>query len=254
MLKIDFNCDLGEMDDGGALDAAVLPEITSANIACGFHAGGPCHMARTVALAGRFGCAVGAHPGFWDRENFGRTEIAAEPGEVRALMLYQLGALEAFCRAAGLRMRHVKPHGALYNMAARDRALAQAVCEAVAAFDPSLIFVGLSGSLLADAARDCGLVFASEVFADRAYLPDGSLVPRSRPGAVLDDIKEIARRVVGMAREGVVTAVDGTPVPIRADTVCLHGDNPGAAEFASRIRLALEEAGVALAPLWEVAR
>ncbi len=252
MIKIDFNCDLGELSDGGALDAAVLPEITSASVACGFHAGGPAEMERTLALAKLCGCAVGAHPGFPDRANFGRTEMDVSPAEVRGYVLYQLGALAAVCRAAGVRMEYVKPHGALYNMAARDCALAGAVCEAVAAFDPSLILLGLSGSLMREAAQSAGLTFASEVFADRAYLPDGSLAPRGKPGAVIEDMDVISRRVVRMAREGVVEAIDGTLVPIRADSVCLHGDNPGAAEFAGRIRAALEREGVTLAPLREV--
>lgn len=252
MMKIDFNCDLGELADGGELDAAVLPEITSANVACGFHAGGPAEMERTVAMAKLCGCAVGAHPGFPDRENFGRTEINASPAEVKGYVVYQLGALAAFCRAADMRMSHVKPHGALYNMAARDCRLAEAICEGIVSVDPSLILLGLSGSLMEEAARDAGLRFASEVFADRGYLPDGSLVPRARPGAVIADMDAIARRVVRMAKEGVVEAVDGTLVPIRADSVCLHGDNPGAAEFAAKIRVALEEAGVTLAPLAEV--
>ncbi len=252
MVKIDFNCDLGEISDNGALDAAVLPEITSASVACGFHAGGPAEMGRTVALAKLCGCAVGAHPGFPDKANFGRTEMDVSPHEVRGYVLYQLGALAAFCRAAEVRMDYVKPHGALYNMAARDMALAEAICEAVAMFDPSLILLGLSGSLMREAAQNAGLIFASEVFADRAYLPDGSLAPRGKPGAVIEDMDVIARRVVRMAREGVVEAIDGTLVPIKADSVCLHGDNPGAAAFAGKIRAALEREGVMLAPLREV--
>ncbi len=252
MIKIDFNCDLGEISDGGALDAAVLPEITSANVACGFHAGGPAEMERTVSMAKLCGCAVGAHPGFPDRENFGRTEMDVTPAQVKGYIIYQLGALGAFCRAAQLRMSHVKAHGALYNMAARDYALAEAICEGVASVDPSLILLGLSGSLMQDAAANTGLAFASEVFADRAYMPDGSLVSRKAPGAVITDMETIARRVVRMAKEGVVEAIDGTVVPIRADSVCLHGDNPGAASFAAKIRAALEGEGVKLAPLWEI--
>ena len=252
MVKIDFNCDLGELTDSGALDAAVLPEITSANIACGFHAGGPAEMERTVAMAKLCGCAVGAHPGFPDRENFGRTERMDTPAQVKGYVMYQIGALMAFCRAANTRMSHVKPHGALYNMAAKDYALAEAICEGIASVDPTLILLGLSGSLMRTAAHQAGLVFASEVFADRAYLPDGSLVPRKQPGSVIADADAIAGRVVRMAKEGTVEAIDGTIVPIRADSVCLHGDNPGAAEFAAKIRAALEREGVALAPLAEI--
>ncbi len=252
MIKIDFNCDLGELGDGGALDEAVLAQITSANIACGFHAGGPVEMERTVAMARLFGCAVGAHPGFPDRENFGRTKMDASPGEVRAFVVYQIGALSAFCRAQGVRMSHVKAHGALYNMAAADYALAQAVCEGVAMVDPSLIVLGLSGSLMLDAAANAGLRAASEVFADRAYMADGSLMPRGMEGAVITDMAKIERRVVRMATEGTVEAADGTVIPIKADSVCLHGDNPGAAEFASKIRAALEREGIMLAPLDEI--
>lgn len=252
MIKIDFNCDLGELEDGGALDAAVIPEITSANVACGFHAGGPKQMERTVALAKLCGCAVGAHPGFPDRANFGRTKMDATPAEVRAFVIYQLGALSAFCRAENIRMSHVKAHGALYNMASADRALADAICEGVAAADPSLIVLGLSGSLMLEAAADAGLRAASEVFADRAYTANGQLMPRSMEGAVITDMEEIERRVVRMALEGTVEAADGAVIPVRADSVCLHGDNPGAAGFAGRIRAALEREGVALAPLEEI--
>lgn len=252
MLKIDFNCDLGELTDDGKLDAAVLPQITSANIACGFHAGGPAQMEYTVAMAKRCGCAVGAHPGFPDREHFGRTEMAGTPAQAKGYVVYQIGALMAFCRAADVRMSHVKPHGALYNMAARDEHLAQAVCEGIACVDPTLILLGLSGSLMRKAAQRTGLVFASEVFADRAYLPDGSLVSRAQAGAVITDMDVIARRVVRMVKEGTVEAIDGTVVPIQADSVCLHGDNPGAAEFAAKIRTALEAQGIALAPLGEI--
>lgn len=252
MMKIDFNCDLGELADGGELDAAVLPEITSANVACGFHAGGPAEMERIVAMAKLCGCAVGAHPGFPDREHFGRTEMTVTPAQAKGYVMYQIGALTAFCRAADVRMSHVKPHGALYNMAARDYALAEAICEGIASVDPTLILLGLSGSLMREAAQRAGIAFASEVFADRAYMPDGSLVPRNRPGAVITDMDAIARRVVRMVREGTAEAIDGTIVPIRADSVCLHGDNPGAAEFAAKIRAALEREGIVLAPLSEI--
>lgn len=254
MIKIDFNCDLGELADGGALDAAVLPELTSVNIACGFHAGGPTEMARTVALAKRFNCCIGAHPSFPDRENFGRAKMNASPGEVKACILYQLGALLSFCHAENIRMRHVKPHGALYNMAVEDDALALAICEGIRSVDPSLILLGLSGSRMRAAAEKTGLAFASEVFADRAYMPDGTLAQRALPNAVLTDMGEIARRVTRMALEGVVEAIDGTVVSVKADSVCLHGDTPGAAAFASKIRAALERAGVTLAPLFEVVK
>ncbi len=252
MKKIDFNCDLGELQDGGALDAEVIPEITSANIACGFHAGSPMQMANAVAMAKRCGCAVGAHPGFPDRENFGRAEMALSPEEVKAITCYQVGALLAFCREAGVKLSHVKAHGALYNMAAKDRALADAFCSGVRAVDASLIILGLSGSLMLEAADEQGLPYASEVFADRAYMPDGSLVSRKCPGAVITDPGAIEKRVIRMVKEGLVEAIDGTVTAIRADSLCLHGDNPGAAEFADKIRRALEREGVRLAPLAEV--
>ncbi len=247
--KIDLNCDLGELSDGAALDAAVIPHITSANVACGFHAGGPAEMAHTVAIAKLCGAAVGAHPGFGDRANFGRTEMELPAEELQSMLLYQLGALSAICRCADVRVTYVKPHGALYNMAARDKALAMALCQAVAAFDPGLILLGLSGSKLIEAARECGLRAAGEVFADRGYRGDGSLVPRKEKNAVLTDMDAIILRTVRMAKDGLVQAVDGSWVEVQADSVCLHGDNPGAAAFAAGVRAALEAEGVRVEPL-----
>jgi UPF0271 protein len=220
--------------------------ITSANIACGFHAGDPESMRSTVALARTHGVAVGAHPGFYDRENFGRRELQVSPREVEALTLYQIGALAAIAAAQGVRLSHVKAHGALYNMAARDASLADALARATAAFDRSLVFVGLAGSALIDAGERAGLRTASEVFADRAYNADGSLVSRRQPGAVIHDRHVVVARAIRMAVEGAVEAMSGQTLPVRADTICVHGDTPGAAAMAVEIRRALEATGVRL--------
>jgi UPF0271 protein len=243
-MKLDLNADLGE----GLDDAAILPFLTSANVACGLHAGGPAVMDRTVALALERGVRVGAHPGYPDRENFGRTDLQLPLEEVRSLVLYQVGALEGFARAHGGRLSHVKAHGALYNRAARDPALARAVAEAVRAFSSDLVLVGLAGSAQLDAARAAGLRPAGEAFADRRYLPSGDLVPRSQPGAVLHDPEEAAAQALSIAR-GFVIASDGSRLAISAQTLCLHGDTPGAPELARVVRRKLEAAGVQIAPL-----
>jgi len=234
--SIDLNCDLGE---GAGHDAELMPLITSANIACGAHAGDAATMRATVALAQQHGVAIGAHPGFADRENFGRRELALPPAEVRALVAAQIDAL----RALGP-VRHVKAHGALYNLAARDAALADAIASAVHAADASLIFFVLPNSELARAGRAHRLRIANEVFADRTYQRDGSLTPRSRPDALIHDESAAVAQVLRMVREGVVRATDGTDVPIVADTVCLHGDGPHPVEFARRLRAELTQAGV----------
>jgi UPF0271 protein len=242
---MDLNADLGEgMDDG-----QILPYLTSANVACGLHAGGPLVMERTVALALARGVRVGAHPGYADRENFGRTDVLLPLEEVRALVLYQVSALDGFVRAHGAKLAHVKAHGALYNRAARDPALAQAVAESVRAYRGDLILVGLAGSVQLEAARAAGLRAAGEAFAERRYLPDGSLMPRSQPGAVLHDPREAAAQAVRIAREGCAIASDGTQVRIEAETLCLHGDSPNALAVAAAVRRALEDAGVPLRPL-----
>jgi len=242
---MDLNADVGE----GMDDAPLLPLLTSANVACGLHAGGPLLMDRTVALALSHRLAVGAHPGYADRAHFGRdaTELPLE--EVRALVLYQVGALDGFVRARGGRLVHVKAHGALYNQAAKDRALAAAVAEAVRAYRSDLILVGLAGSVQLEAARAIGLRAAGEAFADRRYLPDGSLMPRSQPGAVLQDAAEAAEQAARIAEEGHAVASDGSRVRIDAETICLHGDTPGAVAFARAIRARLESKGILIAPL-----
>lgn len=244
MAVIDLNGDLGE----GGPDAALLPLLTSANVACGLHAGSPALMRRTVALARTHGVALGAHPGFADREGFGRRELPVTPEEAYALTLYQLGALSGFAAVEGWPIAHVKPHGALYNMAARDPAIAGAIARAVHDFDPALVLFGLAGSALVSAGRARGLRVAEEFFADRAYQPDGALVPRGRIEAVLHDPQVVTRRVIQAVLESTVTAIDGTVLAVRADTVCLHGDTPEAVPFAVDLRRALEAAGIRLAP------
>ena len=250
-LRVDLNCDVGESFGRYALgdDEGILPHVTSANIACGFHAGDPVIMRRTVRLALRLGVAVGAHPGFPDLGGFGRRELHAAPEEVEAMVLYQVSALAGIAAAEGGRLRHVKPHGALYNMAARDPRLAGAVARGVAAAGEDLILVGLSGSHLLDAGRAAGLAVASEAFADRAYEADGALRSRSLPGAVIGDADAAVARVLQMLRDGSVAAATGECVALRADTVCIHGDTPGAASLAAAVRAGLEAENVAVRPL-----
>ena len=243
---LDLNCDLGESFGAWRLgdDAGVLPHVSSANLACGFHAGDPLTMQATVALALAHDVALGAQPGWPDLVGFGRRTLAATPDETHALVLYQIGALAGFARAAGARLAHVKPHGALYNQAARARALADAVARAVCDFDPALILFGLAGSALIEAAQALGLGVAREAFADRRYQADGSLTPRSQPGAVIDDVDTAVAQALAIATRGEVIAIDGTRVAIAADTLCVHGDRPDAALFAWRLRTALDAAGV----------
>jgi UPF0271 protein len=237
---IDFNCDLGE---GVGDDASLLPFISSASIACGFHAGSPELMRETVNLCGEHGVAIGAHPSFADRENFGRIAQSISPGDAYALTLYQIGALEAFARAAGLRLNHVKPHGAFYNQAARDRDLADAVATAVRDHDPGLILFGLAGSVLTDAGTALGLQVVHEAFAERRYEADATLTPRNRADASIEHPAEAAIQVIALLRDGAITARTGEPVPLRADSICLHGDRPDAARFARELRTAMENAG-----------
>jgi len=226
-------------------DAEILALVTSANIACGFHAGDPSVMDRTVGLAVRAGVAVGAHPGHWDLRGFGRRAIAADPAEVEQDVLYQVGALQAFARAHGARLAHVKPHGALYNQAAVDESLARAVARAVARADRSLVLVGLASSpVMRRAAEDEGLRYAAEAFADRRYNPDGTLQSRSVKGSVITEPEAAAAQAVRIATTGRVTAAYGTEITLTADTLCLHGDNPSAIENARAVRRALAGAGV----------
>jgi 5-oxoprolinase (ATP-hydrolysing) subunit A len=238
VVSVDLNCDLGE---GAGHDVELMPLITSANIACGAHAGDEDTMRATVALAEKHGVAIGAHPGFADREHFGRRELPVTAGEVFQLVLTQTRRLQAMAA-----VRHVKPHGALYNQAARDRGLADAVAAAVRAADPGLILVGLAGSELLVAGRAAGLTVASEVFADRAYRRDGKLVPRSEAGALINDPAQVATRAVRMVSEGRVPAAEGGEVSVTVDTICLHGDGVGAVAMAGYLRRALAEAGLAV--------
>lgn len=254
MLKIDLNCDLGESFGVYTLgmDEDVLPLITSANIACGFHASDPVTMAKTVRLAADSGIAVGAHPGFPDLLGFGRRNMNVSPSEAKAYIQYQIGALSAFAKSCGVRLSHVKPHGALYNMAGKDMRLAEAICEGIAELDESLILLALSGSAMIEAAKRKGLRAAREVFADRAYEPDGSLVARTKPGAVIADENEAAFRIIRMIQEKKVRAVDGTDLDMEADSVCIHGDSIHALEFAKKLRASFSAAGIEAAPLKDV--
>ncbi len=239
--ELDFNCDLGE---GCGDDAAIIPRLSSASIACGFHAGDAATMQATVALCIRHGVAIGAHPSLADREGFGRRERPVTPATVYADTLYQLGALAAIARAQGARVHHLKPHGALYNMAARDRALADAIAAATRDFDPDLWLVGLSGSALTAAGEAAGLRVAHEAFAERRYEADGTLTPRTLPGAVLGTLEESLQQVRRLLQDGVVIARTGEAVPLRVDTLCLHGDRADAAGFARALRDTLEAEGV----------
>jgi 5-oxoprolinase (ATP-hydrolysing) subunit A len=250
-MQIDLNCDCGEslgpwpMGD----DAAIMPHVSSANIACGAHAGDPDTMRRAVRLARELGVSVGAHPGFPDLLGFGRRVLPMQTHEVANSVLAQIGALAALARAEGLRLSHVKPHGALYNHAAVTPPLAQAIAEAVAAFDPQLILVALAGSALEQAGRAAGLNVAREAFADRAYQPDGTLRPRNLDGALILDLAQNLAQTLSIVREGLVRAYDGTPVALRVETICLHGDAPAAAARAAFLRRELETAGVRVVAL-----
>jgi UPF0271 protein len=246
-MKIDLNCDLGESFGRYTLgdDAAIMPYITSANIACGFHGGDPGVMGATVRLAKQHGVAVGAHPGWPDLQGFGRRVMQLSPAEVEALVLYQIGALAAFAKAEGLALQHVKPHGALYNQAAAEIELAQAIAQGVKRFSPDLVLVGLAGSRLVEAGKALGLRVADEAFPDRAYNPDGTLKPRSEPGAVLDSPQQVAENALRLAREGVRFAGRSLPV----ETLCLHGDHPGAVDNARLVRETLEANGIKLSVL-----
>ncbi|MGD6834773.1 5-oxoprolinase subunit PxpA [Sutcliffiella halmapala] len=241
MKRIDLNCDLGESFGSFVMgnDELILPFVTSANIACGFHAGDPHVMDRTVALAKKNNVAIGAHPGFQDIQGFGRRSMPLTPDEVYHLVLYQIGAMEAFCRAHDVPLHHVKPHGALYNMAAKDYTLAEAIVKAVKTFDSSLLLFGLAGSELIRAGKDMGLCTASEGFADRTYQQDGTLTSRNQPNAVIHEVDKAVQQVIQMVEHGTVTAVNGDKVKLHADTICLHGDNEHAILFAQQLHESL---------------
>jgi UPF0271 protein len=240
-LSVDINADLGE---GAGHDAELFELISSANIATGFHAGDSDTMHAAVSAAKEHGVAVGAHPSFWDRENFGRKELEVRSQEVFDAVAYQLGIFQAIASAVGTQPNHVKPHGALYNMAVRDQELADAIARAIESVDPKLILFAPDNTELARAGEAHGLQIAREIFADRNYLNDGWLVPRTRPDALLRDPKEAAGRVLRMLREGRVRSVEGGDVEVRGETICVHGDTPGAVEFARELRSQLEKEGV----------
>jgi UPF0271 protein len=253
-MKIDINCDMGE--SFGAyklgLDEEVIKYITSANIACGFHAGDPLVMEKTITLAKNHGVSVGAHPGFPDLMGFGRRNIDATLTEIKGYVIYQIGALQAFAKAQGLRVEHVKPHGALYLMAVEDEKISEAIVEAIADVDKDLIFVALAGSkgeMMTKIGERVGLRVAYEAFPDRAYTPEGTLVSRRQPGAVIKDPNVVAQRALMMAKDGKVMAIDGTEIPFRPETLCVHGDTPGAVNLVKKIKQSLTEAGVEVTSL-----
>ncbi|MED4970048.1 5-oxoprolinase subunit PxpA [Parageobacillus toebii] len=245
-MRVDLNCDFGESFGIYRLgeEKEILQYVTSVNVACGFHAGDPIVMRKTVQMALEQKVAIGAHPGFPDLLGFGRRNIAVTPEEVYAYVVYQIGALAAFVKAEGGKMSHVKPHGALYNMAAKDAALAEAIAKAVYDVDPTLILYGLAGSELIRAGKKIGLRTASEVFADRTYQQDGSLTPRSDPRALIVDEQEAVQQVLTMVKEKRVRSLQGIDVPIEAETICIHGDGKKAVLFAKRLYEALQKEGV----------
>jgi UPF0271 protein len=250
--KIDFNCDMGEsfgMYKMG-FDEEVIKHITSANIACGFHAGDPMWMRHTVDLAQRHGVAIGAHPSFPDLNGFGRRNMVVSADEAKNDVTYQVGALQAF--TADKKLQHVKPHGAMYNMAVNDESLAQAICESILEIDPDMILVALAGSRWLDIAEDMGLKVAREIFADRALNADGTLVSRSQPGSVIHDTAEVVERSLRMVTEGKATAITGEQIDVQADSLCLHGDTPGAVEMAAALKRELEAADVEILPLAKI--
>jgi 5-oxoprolinase (ATP-hydrolysing) subunit A len=250
-VRIDLNADVGEslgpwpMGD----DARLIPLVSSVNVACGFHAGDPLTIQRTVATAVAHGIAIGAHPGYPDLVGFGRRELDMTAEDLEASIVYQVGAVAAFARAMGSEVRHVKAHGALYNRAARDPSVAASVARAIRSMSPDLILVGLAGSAMLEAGAEAGLAVAAEAFADRAYEPDGSLRSRRLEGAILPTPEAAAAQALAIARDGRVRAYDGTDLAVRADTICIHGDTSGAVDVARAVRTALESAGIEIGPV-----
>lgn len=250
MKSVDLNCDLGESFGRYTLglDDQVIPLISSANIACGYHASDPVIMEKTVKMAKEHQVSIGAHTGFPDLMGFGRRNMTVSNEEAKAYTKCQIGALLAFCKAEGVKLAHVKPHGAFYNMAAKDYDLAKAICEGIYEVDPSIKLLGLSNSKMIEAAKDTGLAYAQEVFADRAYEEDGTLVNRRKPGAMITDEDEAIRRVIGMVKDGKVTAITGKEVAIQADSICVHGDGEKALAFVKKISEALTAEGIEIKP------
>ena len=252
-MRIDINSDVGESFGAYTIghDAGLMRSITSANIAAGFHGGDPSVLRETIRQAKTHGVAVGAHPGFPDLVGFGRRELNVTPKEAEDFVLYQVAAVAGVAAAEGVAMQHVKPHGALFNMAVRNAELAAAIARGVAAFDRSLILFGLPGSEILNAGRQAGLRVAAEVFADRAYEPDGTLASRRKPGSVIHDADAVVARAVRMVKEKNVVAIDGSVVPLEADTICVHGDTPGSDQLAAKIRAGFEAAGVTVKAIGE---
>jgi 5-oxoprolinase (ATP-hydrolysing) subunit A len=248
MISVDLNCDMGESCGTNIVgnDAGIMPYVSSVNIACGFHGGDPSVMQHTVKMAINHGVAVGAHPSFHDREGFGRREMNMSEGEIYDLIIYQVSALAGIVKVSGGKMHHVKPHGALYNMAARDRVYAKTIAKAIVDFDATLIFYGLSGSEMIRAGMSAGLMTCSEVFADRNYQDDGSLMPRTKPNALITDSAAAVKQVIRMVSEKTVLSANGKVVPIEADTICIHGDGAHAVGFSKAIHEALLKEGVAI--------
>jgi UPF0271 protein len=248
MKKIDLNCDMGESFGAWKMgaDAGIMPFISSANIACGFHAGDPATIRRTVALALEHGVAVGAHPSLPDLQGFGRRAMKITPQEMYDLVLYQAGAVEAFARAAGAKLHHVKCHGALYNMSTADEALSEAMARAVKDLGGDVILYALSNSRMLEVARKTGVRVAGEAFADRGYSDDGTLAPRGKPGAMIEDEDRAVAQALGMVEQGSVTSLSGKRVPVAPDTLCLHGDQPDAVAFAKALRQAFAGRGIAV--------
>lgn len=247
-MRIDLNCDMGESFGVYTLgyDEAAMPYVTSINVACGFHASDPLNMLNTVKLAKKYNLAIGAHPAFPDLVGFGRRVMAASREEIFADVAYQIGALAGICQTQGLKLQHVKAHGALYNMAEKDIAVGTAIAEAIKSVDPDLYMLCSCGSPMVKAAQAAGVKYVEEAFADRAYTREGTLVPRSQPGAVIHDVKVVAERVLGLVKTGKVQAIDGTEIALKADTICVHGDTPGAVEMIKEIRELLEKQGITL--------
>ena len=254
MYKVDLNCDLGESFGSYriGMDEVIIPYISSANVACGFHAADPVVMSKTVASCKEHNVMIGAHPGLPDLVGFGRRNMDITPLEAKTMVQYQIGAIMAFCKAQGVSLQHVKPHGALYNMAGKDYTLAKAICEGVKEVDPELIMLVLAGSQMERAASDLELRVAKEVFADRAYEEDGSLVARSKPGAMIEDENVVIERVLKMILEGKVTTLTGKEMPMQADSVCVHGDGEKALMFVRRLAEALEEHKIRICNLSEI--
>jgi UPF0271 protein len=254
MKRIDLNCDMGESFGAWTMgmDGEVIRHVTSANIACGFHAGDPGVMYRTVKLAKDNGVGVGAHPGYPDLVGFGRRNMDCTPGEVRDYVAYQIGALKGFCAVHGVALQHVKPHGSLYNMSVGNETMIRAIVDAIAGVDRSIIYLALGGAqepLVTRIAREAGIRVAFEAFPDRAYTPEGKLAPRSLPGAVIKDPKTAAERALLMAKEGKIITTDGSVLEMRIDTICVHGDNSSAVELVKNIRSAIEGEGISVVPM-----